>query len=51
MEVSSINSSAQIMAEFYAQQESADDTLEQSIAQQQDAVNAQAPQTTIQPSN
>jgi hypothetical protein len=44
MEISSINSNAQIMAEFYAQQDSADEALEQSIAQQLDGLNVQPPQ-------
>ena len=53
MEISSVTSSA-IMAEYYAQQDSADEALEQSIAQQLDGLNVQPPQmdtSNIQPNN
>lgn len=45
MDVSSVSSNAQILADYYAQQEDAQQDIDQSIAQQQDGLNqTQAPQ-------
>lgn len=43
MDISSISSSAQILADFYAQQDDAQQDIDQSIAQQQDGLNQTQP--------